>query len=39
MLNIIINRGVKDIEDENYVFSPDTYLNITMRMRGLRMSW
>ena len=25
MLNIIINRGVKDIEDENYVFSPDTY--------------
>lgn len=24
MLNIIINRGVKDIEDENYVFSPDT---------------
>lgn len=25
MLNIIINRGVKDIEDANYVFSPDTY--------------
>lgn len=25
MLNIIINRGVKDIDTENYVFSPDTY--------------
>lgn len=25
MLNIIFNRGEKDIEDANYVFSPDTY--------------
>lgn len=25
MLNIIFNRGTKDIENENYVFSPDTY--------------
>lgn len=25
MLNIIFNRGTKDIEDKNYVFSPDTY--------------
>lgn len=25
MLNIIFNRGAKDIEDANYVFSPDTY--------------
>ena len=25
MLNIIFNRGSKDIENENYVFSPDTY--------------
>lgn len=25
MLNIIFNRGSKDIEDKNYVFSPDTY--------------
>ena len=25
MLNIIFNRGSKDIADTNYVFSPDTY--------------
>ena len=25
MLNIIFNRGSKDIENVNYVFSPDTY--------------
>lgn len=25
MLNIIFNRGTKNIEDKNYVFSPDTY--------------
>ncbi len=25
MLNIIFNRETKDIENENYVFSPDTY--------------
>ena len=25
MLNIIFNRGTKDIENKNYVFSPDTY--------------
>ena len=25
MLSIIFNRGSKDIEDANYVFSPDTY--------------
>lgn len=25
MLNIIISRGSKEIEDSNYVFSPDTY--------------
>lgn len=25
MLNVIFNRGSKDIEDVNYVFSPDTY--------------
>ena len=25
MLNIIFNRGSKDIESVNYVFSPDTY--------------
>lgn len=25
MLNIIFNRGSKDIENANYVFSPDTY--------------
>lgn len=25
MLSIIINRGSKDIENPNYVFSPDTY--------------
>lgn len=25
MLNIIFNRGFKDIEDRNYVFSPDVY--------------
>lgn len=25
MLSIIFNRGTKDIEDENYVFSPDIY--------------
>lgn len=25
MLSIIFNRGSKDIEDKNYVFSPDTY--------------
>lgn len=25
MLNIIFNRGSRDIENENYVFSPDTY--------------
>lgn len=25
MLNIIFNRGEKDIENTNYVFSPDTY--------------
>lgn len=25
MLSIIFNRGSKDIEDSNYVFSPDTY--------------
>lgn len=25
MLKIIFNRGSKDIEDKNYVFSPDTY--------------
>lgn len=25
MLNIIFNRGEQDIEDANYVFSPDTY--------------
>lgn len=25
MLSIIFNRGSKDIENANYVFSPDTY--------------
>lgn len=25
MLNIIFNRGTRDIENKNYVFSPDTY--------------
>ncbi len=25
MLNIIFNRGTRDIENRNYVFSPDTY--------------
>ena len=25
MLNVIFNRGAKDIEEKNYVFSPDTY--------------
>lgn len=25
MLSIIINKGLKDIENPNYVFSPDTY--------------
>lgn len=25
MLNIIFNRGSRDIENKNYVFSPDTY--------------
>lgn len=27
MLSVIINRGNPDIQDKNYVFSPDTYFN------------
>lgn len=39
MLSIIFNRGTKDIEDANYVFSPDHILNIIMKRSGSRTNW
>ena len=41
MLNIIINRGVKDIVTESNVFvlGRIPISSITMRMNGLRMNW